>query len=221
MQTNKPLLIIGGSGHGSMIASCIEDNRSRFNDLEWDIVGFINDYDYQINGYKVIGKTTEIEKFANEGFYFAWGIHLIVRNPMTMRVFEKINIPENRLATIVHNSAFIERGVELSPGTSVMCNAYIGARTKLGIGTMVKPNASIGHDVTSGPLCHFTRGSITGSFAHLGVCSDVAIGSIVLEHRMIGDYSIAGAGSLVTHDIPDYEIHVGRPAKFLKRIKED
>ena len=43
----------------------------------------------------------------------------------------------------------------------------------------------------------------------------------VLEKRKIGNFAMAGARSLVTHDIPDSEIHVGLPAKFLRRIMED
>ena len=37
----------------------------------------------------------------------------------------------------------------------------------------------------------------------------------------VGNFAMAGARSLVTHDIPDSEIHVGLPAKFLRRIMED
>ena len=103
----------------------------------------------------------------------------------------------------------------------VMCHAYIAPRTELGIGTMVKSNTCIGHDVKCGPLCHFAMGSITGSLVVIGKCADVSIGATVLEKRKIGNFAMAGARSLVTHDIPDSEIHVGLPAKFLRRIMED
>lgn len=218
---NKPLLIIGGEGHGSVISSCIEDNRNRYNDLEWKVEGFINDFEESINGYPVFGGINKIQELSNKGFYFSWGIHMIGRNPLTRQTFDRANIPINKLATIVHKSAFISENVELSPGVFIMCNSYIAARTKLGIGTMVKSSVQIGHDVVCGPLCHFAMGSITGSYTKLGICADVAIGSIILESRQIGNYSMAGAGSLITHDIPDYEIHTGSPAKFMKRIKED
>jgi acetyltransferase-like isoleucine patch superfamily enzyme len=102
-----------------------------------------------------------------------------------------------------------------------MNNAYVSPRVKLGKGTMVKSNALIGHDVKCGPLCHFAMGSITGAFTQLGVCADVATGCVVLEKISIGNYSFAGAASLISHDIPDYEIHVGSPAKFLKKIRLD
>ena len=32
---SKKIVIIGGEGNGGVIAASIEDNRNRFNDLEW------------------------------------------------------------------------------------------------------------------------------------------------------------------------------------------
>ena len=36
----------------------------------------------------------------------------------------------------------------------------------------------------------------------------------------IGDYSVIGAGSVVTRDIPPYSIAVGSPAKVIKTIEQ-
>ena len=43
--------------------------------------------------------------------------------------------------------------------------------------------------------------------------------SIILKGVTIGEKSIIGAGSVVTHNIPDGEIWAGNPAKFIKKIK--
>ena len=42
--------------------------------------------------------------------------------------------------------------------------------------------------------------------------------SIILKGVTIGKASIIGAGSVVTRDVPDYEIWGGNPAKFIKKI---
>lgn len=42
--------------------------------------------------------------------------------------------------------------------------------------------------------------------------------SIILKGVTIGEYSIIGAGSVVTKSVPDGEIWAGNPAKFLKKI---
>lgn len=41
----------------------------------------------------------------------------------------------------------------------------------------------------------------------------------VLKGVTIGEGAIIGAGSVVTHDIPDYSVAVGNPAKVIKYLK--
>ena len=48
------IVIIGGRGNGTVIASTIEDWRKTGSDIE--CVGFLNDDEFEINGYPVLGK---------------------------------------------------------------------------------------------------------------------------------------------------------------------
>jgi sugar O-acyltransferase (sialic acid O-acetyltransferase NeuD family) len=220
---SKKVLIIGGEGNGGVIAACVEDNRERFHDHEWEIAGFINDFEKggSINGYPVVGGTDEIDNFLNQDYYFMYAIHMIGRNVKSEEVFLKMNIPIERFATIVHKTAFVARNASLEPGVFVMSNSYIGPSAQIGYCTLIMANSMIGHNTTVGPLCHFSVGSITSSYITIGKVSDVTLGARVLEKRKIGDYAVAGANSLITKDIPDYEIHVGSPAKFLKKVSLD
>ncbi len=220
---NKRVIIIGGEGNGGVIASCIEDNRKRFNDLEWEIAGFLNDFekDKTINGYHVLGGTDEIEKFLNDDYFFMYAIHMIGRNVKSEEVFNNMKIPMDRFATIIHKTAFVAENAILEPGVFVMSNCYVGPAAKIGYCTLIMANALIGHNTTVGPLCHFSVGSVTSSYINIGKVSDVTLGAKVLEKVKIGNYAVAGANALVTKDIPDYEIHIGSPAKFLKRVRED
>jgi acetyltransferase EpsM len=222
---NKPVIIIGGEGNGGVIASCIEDNRNRFGNKEWFVAGFLNDYEKgnKINGYPVLGGTNEIELFLKEddNYYFMYAIHMIGRNLKSEEVFLSMDIPLNRFATIVHQTAFIANNASLEPGVFVMSNSYIGPASRIGQCSLIMSNALIGHNTTVGPLCHFSVGSITSSYVTIGKVSDVALGAKVLEKRRIGNYAVAGANSLVTKDIPDYEIHVGSPATYMKNTRMD
>lgn len=220
-QINKPLVIIGGAGHGCIIEACVNDNRNRFSDFEWEIKGYCNDYDSEVDGYPVLGKIADIPRLLNEGYFFAWGIHLIARNIKTAQLFESIDIPDERWATVIHHTAFVSDSVILEPGAFVMANAYIAPRTKIGKCTMIKANTNIGHDVIIGPISHIAMGAIIVSCVELGYCSNIAVGATVLAHCKVGDYAMLGAASLATHDIPAKEIHVGSPAKYLKNISEE
>ena len=221
---NKKVIIIGGEGNGGVVASCIEDNRKVFDDTEWEVYGFINDFEKgnEINGYPVLGGTDEIGKFLeDEQYYFMYAIHMIGRNYKSEEVFNSLNIPSERFATIIHKSAFVAENALLKPGVLIIANCYIGPMTVIGQCTLVMSNALIGHNTNVGKLCHFSVGSITSSYVTIGNVSDVTLGAKVLEKRKIGNYSVAGAACLVTKDIPDGEIHVGTPAKFLKNVSKD
>lgn len=45
--------------------------------------------------------------------------------------------------------------------------------------------------------------------------------TIITKPVTIGEGACVGAGSVVTKDIPDYEIWAGNPAKFIKKIPKD
>lgn len=220
---SKKVLIIGGEGNGGVVASLIEDNRSRFNDLEFEVAGFINDFEKgkTINDYPVMGGTDDINKLLEQDYNFVFAIHMIGRNILTEQVFTKMNIPLDRFATVIHKSAFVASNAILEPGVVIMSNAYIGPKVHIGACSLVLANVLIGHNTTIGPLCHFSVGAIVSSYVKIGKVSDVTLGARVLEKITLGNYSVAGAHSLVTKDIPDYEIHVGSPARFLKNVRED
>lgn len=86
--------------------------------------------------------------------------------------------------------------------------------------------------ITSGTrlLCHqrdLSNYYVGDDFAKLGYrlgiihlkkgCS-VGMDSLIMPGVTIGEGAIVGAGSLVTKDIPDWTIAVGRPAKVIKYI---
>lgn len=218
---NKPLVIIGGFGHGCVIEACVNDNRTRFNDFEWEIKGFCNDYDEEVDGYPVLGKLCDIPRLLNEGYYFAWGIHLVGRTIKTSQVFESINIPDERWATIIHKTAFIDPSVILEPGVFIMYNAYIAPRTRVGKCSMIKANTNIGHDVIIGPVSHIAMGSTVVSCVEIGYCCMVAVNSTILANSKMGDFSTLGAASLLNGEMPAGTIYIGSPAKFLRNMAKE
>lgn len=219
---SKKVLIIGGEGNGGVVASCIEDNRNRYNDYEWEVVGFINDFEEQVDGFPVLGKISDIPKFiAETDFYFCWAIHLVGRNYKTAEMFRDANIPNERLATIVHKTAFIGKGAILEPGAFIMYNSYVGPQAHIGKCSFVMANCSIGHDTKIGDLCHCSVGAIMTGYSELGFCSDLAVGATIIAYKVVGDYAMIAANALGTHDIPAGEIWAGSPARFLKKMRID
>jgi acetyltransferase EpsM len=222
MNTQK-LVIIGGEGNGGVIASCIEDNRQRFGDHTYAVAGFVNDYlnpGTLLNGYKVLGGLKDLPSLLSQDYIFSWAIHMVGQGPLRKKLFEQTSIPDDRLAVVVHNSSFVASNAKLDPGAFVMSNSYIGPMAHIGKCSLVMANNIIGHNTKIGPLCHFSAGAITSSYVSIGTASDICLGSRVIEKVRMGDFSVAGASSLVLKDVPSKEVHVGIPAKFSRFITE-
>ena len=49
----------------------------------------------------------------------------------------------------------------------------------------------------------------------------IGSGAVVLCGNTVGEGSIVGAGAVVTRSIPDGEIWVGNPARFLRKVTSD
>ena len=46
----------------------------------------------------------------------------------------------------------------------------------------------------------------------------IGAGAIILAGVTIGKFAIVGAASVVTHDVGDYEVAVGSPARVIKTL---
>lgn len=49
----------------------------------------------------------------------------------------------------------------------------------------------------------------------------IGAGASIMSGVTVGRYAIVGAASVVTHDVPDYAVVVGSPAKVIKMLDED
>lgn len=106
------------------------------------------------------------------------------------------------------------------------CLPYKDKACLLSIGsfTTISQNVNfIFHDGSIGPLINrnprfldldihvYKQGDI-----HIGRHVFIGHSAMILPGVHIGDYSVVGAGSVVTRDIPSHEIWGGVPAKYIK-----
>ncbi|MCB2308897.1 galactoside O-acetyltransferase [Clostridium estertheticum] len=125
---------------------------------------------------------------------------------------------------------WIEPPVHMAYGTNVHIGNHFYANFNLvivddidvyiGEHVMIAPNVTItptGHPVDPNLRRPGTQFSIP-----VRIGNDVWIGSnvVILPGITIGDNSVIGAGSVVTHDIPENVIAVGNPCRVLRDINE-
>jgi sugar O-acyltransferase (sialic acid O-acetyltransferase NeuD family) len=219
--SSKKLVIIGGEGNGGVVAACVEEMSLKHGNGEWQILGFLNDFHKgTICGQSVLGPTMEVASLLkDEDIYFSFAVHPIEHGMVRVKLFEQLNIPDKRLATIIHPSAFVAPNAEIGPGCFIMANTYIGPQTVLEKSVYVMANCVIGHNDRIGRFCHISAGSTISSYVKIGEASDVCLAASVLEKVTIGSYCVIGANALLTKSTGDSELYIGSPARLHRTIE--
>lgn len=121
----------------------------------------------------------------------------------------------------------IQKGVSFGRGRGIR----VGSHSGIGISSHLQGPLTIGNFVMIGPeTIVYTRGHQTKDLdVPMGrqgdttprpviIGDDIWIGTrvIILPGVHIGSHSIIGAGAVVTHDIPEYAVAAGTPARVIK-----
>lgn len=120
------------------------------------------------------------------------------------------------IASLIHPTAQLGANVRLGEGLIINANAVIAPNAHLDDFCSVNRMAMIGHDAYVGK---FTRIGPTVSMAggtHISDYCNVGIASTILDYCTVGQWSVVGAGALVTRDVPERVITMGIPAKVVK-----
>lgn len=220
----KKIIILGGEGNGGVVAACIHDMNVRLNNHDFEVMGFLNDFMEKgetIQTFPVLGKTSEVSLFIEDkDVMFVYAIHPVGHGSLRINLFNKINIPEDRLATIIHPHAFIGIDSTIEAGAFIMANSYIGPGAVIKKCALVMANTVIGHNTEVGEYCHISAGAVVSSYVKIGTASDVALNATVLDKTQIGDHAVVGAGAMITKSIGDNEVVVGNPQRLLRKSSD-
>lgn len=120
--------------------------------------------------------------------------------------------------TLRHSFSWVDPDARIGVGTVICAGSIIQPGAKIGDHIIVNTKSSIDHDTTVGDFCHVSVAHLAGGgTAEEG--SFMALYSVVLPGKCLGQWSTLGAGGVANKDIPPYSIAVGAPAKVIKRLR--
>ena len=134
-----------------------------------------------------------------------------------IELHDRVRLFEHCVLAVDHASA--QSGIVLEEAVAINVRAYLDGSGGIRIGkrTILGPNVVIvssGHRVDADvPIQASGK-----EFASVSIGADSWIGAnvVILKGVSIGDRVVIGAGSIVTHDIPDRSIAVGNPARVVR-----
>ena len=130
---------------------------------------------------------------------------------------------------VVLQNAEIGRDCNINCQVFIENNVVIGDRVTIKPGVQIWDGITIEDDVFIGPNVTFTNDLIPRSkhypatFEKTVIKKGASIGAnaTIIAGNSIGEFSLVGAGSVVTKDIPDYHVYYGNPAKHKGYITKD
>lgn len=197
------LIIIGAGCHGRMVADIARILG------EYDSISFLDDgVSGECDGFKIIGKTSEFEKYINEyDFFVGFGDNRL-RCKFCEAILEKGGI----LKSFIHPNATVADSAEIGKGVVIIAGAIVNISAKIGDGVILNTASSVDHDCTVGAYSHISVGAHICGTVNIGECTDICAGATVIQDLNICSNVIVGAGAVVIRDITEEGTYIGVPA---------
>jgi UDP-2-acetamido-3-amino-2,3-dideoxy-glucuronate N-acetyltransferase len=125
---------------------------------------------------------------------------------------------------VILNGAKIGKDCNICAQTLIEGDVEIGNNVTIKSGVQIWDGTKIEDNVFVGPNCTFTNDKYPRSKKYLekynGITlkknSSIGANATLLPGVTVGEYSMVGAGAVVTKDVPANSLVIGNPAKIIK-----
>lgn len=209
----RELLLVGASGFAREAAETVRAINDRA--PTFDLLGYLDDNPDKrgelITGARVLGPIDAVDEHPNAQLVLCTGRP---DNYISRRLLsERLDLDEERYATIIHPSATIGSSCRVGAGSVLLAHCDLTADVVVGRHVAVMPQVALTHDVRVGDFATIASGVRVGGAAQIGAGAYIGSGACLREDITVGDRSMIGMGSIVTRDVPAERLWYGSPAR--------
>ncbi|SMD24491.1 acetyltransferase [Kibdelosporangium aridum] len=204
------LILVGAGGLARETLAAARDS--------WKVLGFVDDnpalHGQAIDGVAVLGPTDLIADYPDAQIVLcaARSSDRAVRK----RIAERLALPAERYATIVHPTASIASGTVVGAGSIVLAFVAVTAPQEIGEHAVIMPHVTITHDdKVSSYVTFAARVALAGNVS-VGETAYLGSGALVREGLSVGAGALVGMGAVVLENVPDNEVWAGVPARRIR-----
>jgi len=137
------------------------------------------------------------------------------------RVWHQAHIREGAVigaSCIIGKDVYVDVGVRIGNNVKVQNSALLYHGAEIEDGVLIGPQACLTNDRHPRAITPEGRLKDSGDWVAGRIIvrhgASVGAGAIILTDVTIGVWALVGAGAVVTHDVPDYGLVIGSPARL-------
>ena len=212
----RDLVVVGAGGFGRETVEAIRAVNA--GDASWQLLGYLDDNPNLqggfVDGTPVLGGITEAKHLPDASFVVCTGRpDNYVSRP---RIVDRLGLPAERYATIIHPSVTVPASSWIGPGSVLLANVVLTAAVTIGSHVAVMPHVTLTHDDVIDDFATIASGVHLGGHVRIRQGSYLGTGALIREGRSVGRGAMIGMGSVVLDDVPDEQVWIGLPARYLR-----
>jgi sugar O-acyltransferase (sialic acid O-acetyltransferase NeuD family) len=203
---NTPLILVAASG---LAREALEAVRAQD---RYDVVGVVDDDPTRaaevLADVKVLGGLYVVADHYDAAVLICAG-----RGATRQAIADRLSLPDERFATVVHPSVHVPPSCQIGAGTIVLAGCVLTAAVTVGRCVVAMPHVTFTHDDVIDDYATLCAGVTLGGAVRIGPRSYLGMSSSVREHVRISSDAVIGMGAVVLHDVPDGQTWLGIPAR--------
>jgi len=211
----KNLLLLGANNPEVVrLFECFKEKNP-----EWELRGFLDDdpkkKGKEFMGYKIFGGYESIKE---DRFKDCYVVNVIAGDCRTRkRATDRLTGCGARFTNLIHPNVYL-RYVKYGTGLYIQESVILQAAVTVQDHVSIHMGSLIGHESFIGESSFIAHGCAISGRVTISPGVFIGVGATILPHLTVGEWSIIGAGAVVTKDVPPYTVVVGNPARFLRNV---
>ena len=210
----RPIVIFGTGGMARDLHALLHHLVSATSRFE--ILGFLDDdpitRGQRVHGLPVLGDATWIATRTHVEVAVGVG-----SPPAKRRIVHRLRAAGARFPSLVHPTAVVGHDVTIGEGTIVSAGCVLTTDISLGPFVTVNTACTLAHDNLVDAYATLAPGVHLAGNVRLRTGAELGIGAVAIQGVTVGEWSIVGAGAVVTGNLQPNTTAVGVPARVIKQ----
>jgi sugar O-acyltransferase (sialic acid O-acetyltransferase NeuD family) len=212
----RRLVLLGAGGFGRETVDVVRAINER--SANWCLAGFLDDaaelQGQVVHGTPVLGALHRAPDQTDT--WFTLCMVSPKRSTVRAAVAERLALPADRYATLVHPAAAIAPSCAVGVGGVIQAGVVATADVRLGDHVLIMPNVVLTHDDVVEDFATIGAGVCLAGGVRIGPGAYIGSGALIREGCTVGAGALIGMGSIVLDDVPAGQVWCGTPARFLR-----